>query len=68
MELSPAFTGAAAKISATIADNKSRRQSVSCRSDGDGFKSVFAAPGEIKFSQFWRIDLVKELVVCAETR
>ena len=45
------------------------RQSVSCRrSDGDGFKSVFAAPGEIEFSQFWRIDIVKEFVVCAETR
>ena len=42
---------------------------VSCRrSDGDGFKSVFAAPGEIEFSQFWRIDIVKEFVVCAETR
>jgi hypothetical protein len=45
------------------------RQSVSCRrSDGDGFKSVFAAPGELEFSQFWRIDIVKEFVVCAETR
>ena len=31
-------------------------------------RSVFAAPGEIEFLQFWRVDTVKEFVVCAETR
>ena len=34
----------------------------------DGFKSVFAAPGEIEFSEFWRIGIVEEFVVCVETR
>ena len=55
-------------------DSLHATHSVSTRSAAPGmrlqaFRSPgFAAPGEIELSQFWRIDIVKEFVVCAEAR